>query len=103
MLKEKVINIKIPGDLHKTVKITCIETNQSIRELIIKALSQYVKSIKQDASDQGEDEKIEIENVSYEELSDEEKKIIDIAEEEISKGEYTDIDTFLEETKEDEN
>ena len=102
MVKEKVINIKIPEDLHKTVKITCIETNQSIRELIIKAVSQYVKSIKQDANDQ-EKEEYEIESCSYDELTPEEKKIIDNSEDEILRGEYIDVDTFLEETKEDEN
>lgn len=103
MLKEKVINVKIPGELHKTVRITCIETNQSIKELIISALSQYFKSRKLDTSEQEEDEKIEIECVSYDELTDEEKRSVEEAREEYKRGECIDIDTFLEETKEDED
>jgi len=41
---EKVINIKIPAELHKNLRIHAAMKSQTLRDFIIKVLEKYVKN-----------------------------------------------------------
>ena len=86
---EKTLTIKMSEKEHKEIKVLSAEEGKSIKDFVMDLIKMYIR----------QKEKIEIENLSYDELSDEEKHIIDMTKEEYSKGECIDIDTFLEEIK----
>ncbi|MEQ8187267.1 MAG: hypothetical protein ABRQ39_04790 [Candidatus Eremiobacterota bacterium] len=86
---EKTLTIKMSEKEHREIKVLSAEEGKSIKDFVMDLIKMYIR----------QKEKIEIENLSYDELSDEEKHIIDMTKEEYSKGECIDIDTFLEEIK----
>jgi hypothetical protein len=93
----KQLSITLPEGLYKEIKHLSIDYKVSTKDFCITALKNYIKVLQEDNDD------IEIECCSYDELTPEEKEIIDKGREERLKGEYIDVDTFLEETKEDED
>jgi hypothetical protein len=82
----KQLSITLPEDLYTEIKHLSIDFKVTTKDFCIKALRNYINDI-------------QIENVSYDELSATEKNIIDIAREDYKKGKCVDIDSFLEETE----
>jgi len=82
----KQLSITLPEDLYTEIKHLSIDFKVTTKDFCIKALRNYIQDI-------------QIENVSYNELSSSEKNIIDMAREEYEKGECTDVDSFLEEVE----
>jgi len=82
----KQLSITLPEDLYTEIKHLSIDFKVTTKDFCIKALRNYINDI-------------QIENVSYDELSATEKNIIDIAREDHKKGKCVDIDSFLEETE----
>jgi len=66
MSDDKVLNIKIPKELHKAVRMKCIETDQSMKDLTIKALIKYIEDYKTDVNNHDVSKEVNVKRIRLE-------------------------------------
>ncbi|MEQ8169371.1 MAG: hypothetical protein ABRQ38_10775 [Candidatus Eremiobacterota bacterium] len=93
MLEEKVLNIKIPKTLHRSLKIRSASSGLTLKDITIKALTEYLKKAVNLI-----DEELIIEPVT-----DEDEPIIERARQEYARGEYQEFDEMIRELENESN
>lgn len=98
IMKEKMLNVKLPLELHKELKIQSIKREQSLKVMVEKALRDFLKKLQSEEQDEDWDRLMKSIEVAPEEEPDEiDLKIMERAKWEKERGEIEDYEDDLKE------